>query len=76
MTVVFEGKIGTTGSLVVAGLVVTWLNLASSDLESRLPLKFVGEEPARQQNEIVSTAMSQQPDTSVVDANLSEVMPP
>ena len=56
-------------------MVVTLLNLASSDPDSRLPLKIVGEETTWQQNEIVPAAMSQQPDTSVVQANLPEVVP-
>ena len=56
-------------------MVVILLNLTSSELDSRLPLKIVGEKTTLQQNKSVLAAMSQQPDTSVVEANLPEVIP-
>ena len=46
--------------------VVTLLNLATCNPDSRLPLKIVSEETALQQNESVLSSVRQHPDTNVV----------
>ena len=77
MTVVFGRKIATTDNLNGSGTeldspefrlpaVVTLLNLATCNPDSRLPLKIVSEETALQQNESVLSSVRQHPDTNVV----------